>query len=244
MSKKIEDYTLDKFFNGRLTIRQKRFGYRFSIDAVLLAHRATLKPGDMVVDMGMGCGIISLLLCYRHPGCRIIGIELQNDLYDLAVRNIAANHLEKSITPLHQDIRLITQQDTGGAVDLILSNPPFHKQNSGRINPNSEQALARHEITVTLEDIAAAAGRLLRTQGKMLIIYPADRIVDIFLYMRRQNIEPKSLTMIHSNKSVSAKLAIIEGVKAGNPGLVVRAPLIIYRDVNVYSEAVAEMFQV
>jgi tRNA1Val (adenine37-N6)-methyltransferase len=235
-------YTTDTFFNGQVSVKQCRHGYRFSIDAVLLAHLAVVHPGERVVDLGTGCGIVSLLLAYQYPDIRLYGVELQPELVNAAKDNVSVNRMQDRISILEGDMKTIIAKSVGGPVDLVVSNPPYRKSGSGRINPGSQKALARHEIHVTLEGVVSAARRLLRTAGRFVVIYPAERLADLLTRMRRAGIEPKWLCMIHSGRETTAKLMVVEGVKGGRPGMKIAPPLFIYREDGTYTAAVEKMF--
>ncbi len=234
--------TTDTFFNGRIQVKQNLSGYRFSIDAVILAWHARPQTNDTVVDLGTGCGIIPLILAYRHPGIKIYGIEVQKGLADIAALNVAENFLEDRIRIHCTDMRTLKHDMVSGPVDLIVSNPPYRKTESGRINPDQQRAVARHEIEVTLYDVVETCRRMLRVSGRCVMIYTAERLTDILTHMRSAGIEPKSIRMIHSGQLTAAKLILIEGKKGGRPGLKIGPPLIIYREDGSYSDEVEEMF--
>ena len=234
--------TKDTFFNGRIKVKQDPCGYRFSIDSILLACHAKLRSGDKVVDLGTGCGIIPLILAYREPNLKIFGIELQKELADIASSNVEENHMGRTITILRKDLKELKNDMISGPVDLILSNPPYRKAESGRINPDIQRALARHEITVCLEDITKTVRRALRTAGRFISIYSAERITDLLTHLRTAGIEPKSLRMIHSGAKTEAKLVLVEGIKGGRPGVKIGSPLIIYDQKGAYTKEVEEMF--
>lgn len=235
-------HTTDTFFNGQVSVKQSRHGYRFSIDAVLLACLASVHPGDRVVDLGAGCGIVSLLLAYKYPDIMLYGIELQPELANAAGDNVSANHMQNRIAIVQGDMKTVTAGSVGGPVDLVISNPPYRKSGSGRINPGSQKALARHEIHVTLEGVVGAARRLLKTAGRFIVVYPAERLTDILTRMRGAGIEPKWLCMIHSGRKTTAKLMVIEGVKGGRPGMKIAPPLVIYSEDGTYTPEVEKMF--
>jgi tRNA1Val (adenine37-N6)-methyltransferase len=127
-------------------------------------------------------------------------------------------------------------------VDLAISNPPFRKSKSGRINPNQQRAIARHEIEMTLYDVVETARRMLKTSGRFVIVYPAGRITDILTQMRASRIEPKSIRMVHSGKNTGAKMILVEGKKGGRSGLKIDSPLFIYRKNGTYSDEVEKIF--
>lgn len=235
--------TSDSFFNGRIQIRQDRGGYRFSIDAVLLAYHVKPRPGDRVLDLGTGCGIIPLILAFRHPDITIYGIEIQQELSDLGVFNVSNNRMQERITILCQDMRKLRSKMIAGPVDLVVCNPPYRKSDSGRLNPDHQRAVARHEIKATLPDVVMAARRMLRTAGKFIVIYAAQRMVELLTQMHANEIEPKMLRSIHSGRDTAAKLVLVEGVKGGRPGTSVAPPLILYDENGDYTSEVLEMFE-
>lgn len=235
--------TADTFFNGRIRVKQNRAGYRFSIDAVLIAGLTIPSPDDTVLDLGTGCGIIPLILAYRHPKIKVYGIEVQQQLADLAIINVEENRMKDRITIHCMDMKKLKHDMMSGPVDLVVSNPPYRKAESGRINPDQQRAVARHEIKATLSDVVETAQRMLRTAGRFVTVYPAERMADILIQMRSAGLEPKSLRTVHSDRHTDAKLIIVEGKKGGRPGLKIGSPVIIYRKDGSYTEEVQEMFK-
>jgi tRNA1Val (adenine37-N6)-methyltransferase len=236
-------YTTDTFFNGRIQVKQDRGGYRFSIDAILLANLAVPRPEDKVVDLGAGCGIISLILAYRHPGLTVYGVEVQAELARLAIFNVQDNQLQDRITILDTDMKTLNPDMTAGPVDLVVCNPPYRRPGSGRINPNHQRAVARHELRANLQDVVASARRILKTTGRFVTIYTAERTADLLCQMRADSIEPKRIRTIHGDAGSAAKLVLIEGIKSGNPGLKIAPPLIVYQENGDYTDEVQRMFE-
>ncbi len=235
--------TSHTFFNGRLKIIQDQKGYRFSIDAVLLAAHIKPRTGDRIVDLGTGCGIIPLILSYRYPGVRIYGVEVQKELAEMATINVNENRLDDRITILCQNMKSLKLEDFSGPVDMVITNPPYRKSNSGRINPNSQRALARHELTVTLYDVVETAKRILRVHGKFIMVYPADRLSDVISSMQSFRIEPKCIRPVYSRQGMDAKLLIVEGTRDGGHVVKIGPPLKIYREDGSYTDEVQKMFQ-
>jgi tRNA1Val (adenine37-N6)-methyltransferase len=233
--------TTDSLFRGRLKVIQKKKGYRFSIDAAMLAQDICLRATDIAVDLGTGCGIIPLILSLRGPSAHIYGIEIQKDLAELASRNVRLNHMEGKITIVHGDMKDFKSYLTPGTVDVVFSNPPYHKVLSGRISPEAERAVARHEIRACLSEVVSVAEGLLKLSGRFVVVYPAERVIDLVLSMRASKLEPKWLRLIHPERSSAAILAIAEGTKYGNPGLEVRPPIIIYKPDGEYTDEVKKM---
>lgn len=234
--------TTDTFFNGRVRVKQDRSGYRFSIDAVLLAYYARPRPDDKIIDLGTGCGIISVILAHRHPGITLYGIEFQKTLAEIATLNAKENRMSDRITIIEKDLKLLESQMVSGPVDLVVSNPPYRRVRSGRINSDPQRAIARHEITATLLDVVQAAHRVLRNSGRLVMIFPAERIIDLIFQMRSSSIEPKHLQMVYSEIDMGATLVLIEGRKGGRPGMQVARPLTIYHQDGSYTDEVLKMF--
>jgi tRNA1Val (adenine37-N6)-methyltransferase len=238
----ISDETEDTFFNGRIKVFQHREGYRFSIDAVLLAAFSAPKAKDRIVDLGTGCGIIPLILGYRHPKTIISGIEIQPELAELATRNVEVNGLIDRITIIREDMKCLSSTVVSGPVDMVISNPPYRKDRSGRVNLHSQRAIARHEILTTLQDVTETADRLLGIGGRFAIIYPAERFTDLLTALRSAKIEPKRIQTIHANIHGPARLVLVSGVKAGRPGAAVLEPLVVFQPDGSYSDRVQAMF--
>jgi tRNA1Val (adenine37-N6)-methyltransferase len=238
----MDGVTQDSFFNGRLRLKQPRGGYRYSIDAVILAGAVHPKAGETVVDLGTGCGIIPLILAFRRPGIRIWGVELQAALAAVAEENVRENDMTSRVTVLCADMRDIPPERVGAPVDRVVANPPYRRGRSGRVNPDMQRALARHEIAITLPEVARAAGKLLKTGGRFSMICAADRTAELLSHMRAERIEPKRLRSVHSMDGQDARLVLVEGIRDGGPGMAVSPPLIVYDREGHYTEEVQAMF--
>lgn len=236
-------WTEDFFFNGVIRIRQERKGYRFSIDAAITAHSVNPTPGQTVVDLGTGCGIIPLILAHRYADIKIIGVEIQAELADLARFNRDQNHYKSRIGIIHADMRTLSLKQVQGPVDWVVCNPPYRRQHSGRVNPDTQRAVARHEIHVNLKQMVQAANKLLQIGGRLVTIYPAERLVEVLCELHSRHIEPKWIQMIHSRSGESAKLVMVKGVKGGRPGVVIEDPLVIYDSDGAYTPQIEVMMK-
>jgi len=239
----MDSFTTDTFFNGQVKVKQSRRGYRFSIDAVLLAYHTRPRPGESVLDLGTGCGIIPLLLLFRHPAIRIYAVEIQHQLAELAADNARDNGLQDRMAIIEGDLASLGAERFPSPIDIIVSNPPYRRPNSGRINPDGQRAVARHEIKTTLGDVVHTAKRILRVGGRFITIYTADRLTDMLFLMRENRIEPKYMRMIHSSDKTEAKLFLVEGVHDGRPGMKIDSPVVLYADVGEYTDDVKRMFR-
>jgi len=218
------DESIDDFMDGRLKIIQSKRGYRFSIDAILLSEFVTIKPEDIVADLGTGCGIIPLILLLTKPVGYVFGLEIQADLADQAARNAVLNGFDHKMGVILGDIKYPPLAPS--SADVVICNPPYRKKNNGRINPDSQRAIARHELLASLSDILDAARRLLRAHGRLAMIYPAYRLLDILVIMRGFNLEPKRIRIIYPSLQSEAKLVLIEASSGGRVGLKILPPLI------------------
>jgi tRNA1Val (adenine37-N6)-methyltransferase len=150
--------------------------------------------------------------------------------------------LEEKIKIVHKDMQSITTDMIAGPADLVLSNPPYRKFLSGKVNPCLQRAVARHEIKINLMELLETAGKLLKGGGRFFTIYPAERVVDLIVGMRDSGIEPKRIRSIHSAQGTEARLILMEGVKGGRSGVNIDKPLIIYKNKVDYSDEVEKMF--
>lgn len=235
------DETVDTLLQGQLKFYQSRRGYRFSLDAILLAHFATVGANERVADLGTGNGVIPLLLAQRVSSLSLLGVELQEDLAERAQRNVVINNADERIRIVRGDIRAIAQIAAAASFDAVICNPPYRKSGSGRMNPSAEKKIARHEIMGTLKDFLKAGVYLLRHRGQMSLVYPAVRSVDLLDAMRSADLEPKRLRIVHSQRDAEASLILAEGVKGGRGGLQIMAPLFIYERDKSYTAEVARM---
>lgn len=223
------DETLDTFFDGKLQIIQKKKGYRFSIDAVLLSQFIRIRKNERVIDLGTGCGILPLILAHTSQAHSFVGIEIQEGLVECAKKNVALNHLEDRVSILNQDVRELKKIFSPGSFDVAISNPPYRKYRTGRINPSSEKAIARHEIKGTLEDLISVISYLLPVKGRSYLIFPVWRTIDLLVALRSQHLEPKRMQFVHPFTGEEAKFILIESIKGSGAELKLMPPLILHQ---------------
>lgn len=235
------DETLDTLFGGRLKFYQKRNGYRFSLDAILLAHFAVIKTNERIADLGTGNGIIPVLVAHRNPSAWVMGVEVQEGLAGRARRNAALNDLDKRIQIVQGDVSAIGRIAGAEKYDGVLCNPPYRKPSSGRVSPDAERKIARHEVMGTLQEFLTAGRYLLKFNGRMSLVYPAVRCIDLLHAMRNGGLEPKRLRMVHSFPDTEASLVLVEGIKGGKGGVKILSPLIVYGRAKKFSPEVQAM---
>ena len=160
------DETLDRLFGDKVFVLQSKGAYRFSLDAVLLAHFVKLRRGDRVFDLGSGNGVVALLLASLYPSVRVTGMELQRSMVQRAQRSVAINDLTDRVEIVQGDVRSLERQLSPREYDAVVSNPPYRKLNSGRVNPDPERYIARHEAKASLGDFLRGGARLLRQRGE------------------------------------------------------------------------------
>lgn len=222
------DETLDDLLINGLQIIQKAEGFRFTLDAVLLAHFVSLKEGDRVVDLGTGTGVIPLLLTTRLKKILVTGVEIQPAMAEMATRSVGLNQLTEKVTILEGDLRNIHKSLGGGIFHVVTANPPYGALGDGLINPEPEKALARHEISCSLEDVVRTASKLLNYQGRFALIHRVERLADLFILLRQYNLEPRRLRFIHPYLGKPARHVLLEARKKAPATLQILSPLVIY----------------
>lgn len=215
-----EDETLDEIRGVKII--QKKKGYRFTTDSLLLAEFVNLEGVKKALDLGTGSGIIAILLAKQSDRLEVAGVELQDDLFDLARRNVELSSLSDRIKIIKGDIKMLKNRFEEGSFDLIVSNPPYYPAGKGRIGPNLERTVARHEVAVTMTDIIDASSFLLRKGGKVAMIYPAGRLKEAVSEMHKHGIGPKRVRKIYTSE---AEVVLIEGEKGHEGELLEEPPL-------------------
>ncbi|MGO5073696.1 tRNA1(Val) (adenine(37)-N6)-methyltransferase [Clostridium sporogenes] len=237
-----EDETLDDLQLKGIHVIQKKQAFRFGIDAVLLANFPRIKNGDKVVDLCTGTGIIPFILAGKTNASNIIGIEIQKEIADMAKRSIKYNNLQEKVKFIEGDLKDIKLLKDIEKVDVVTVNPPYKTQGTGIININDKNAISRHEICCTLDDVVKAAKILLKDKGKLYMIHRPDRIVDIMNVMRKYCIEPKLIRAIHPVVDKAPSMILIEGQKNGGKFLKWDSPLYIYDENNKYTNEVKRIY--
>ncbi len=235
---------LDDLLIGGLKIIQRVDGFRFSLDAVLLAHFATVKKGAAAVDLGAGTGVLGLLLAARGAA-GVTGVELDAGMAEMARRSIALNGLEARLDVLCADVRSIT----GGGLlaanrwDMVVANPPYRSPAGGAVSPHGTVAMARHELAGGVDEFVAAAAYLLKARGRLAMVHLPERLADIVVALRGAGLEAKRLRLVHPMPGKAAKLLLVEGVRGARPGLAVEPPLYVYGADGRHSAEIMAYYQ-
>ena len=238
------DATRDTLFSGAISCRQPEHGYRFSLDAVLLAHFARPGQGARVVDLAAGCGVVGLIVLYRHPQlASCVAVEVQDQLAFFARENFRDNGFADKTTVICGDVAGIKELVPAQSADLVFCNPPYYQSGRGRASRTDGENMARHQkIPVTV--FASAAAWCLGKGGEAAFIYPAGQLVELFAACDHAKLTVKRLRFLYSYPGQTATRTLILCRKGGGPGLSVLPPLYVYERKNGrYSEEAAEMYE-
>ena len=237
-----EDETLDDLQLKGINIIQKKTDFRFGVDAVLLANFAKVKRGMRVIDLCSGTGIIPFVLAGKTEAKSIMGLEIQEEMVEMATRSAIYNKLEEKLSFDNGDLKDIQLLKTFEKADIVTVNPPYKAQNSGILNPSDKHAIARHEICCNLEDVIIAARTVLKDNGKLFMVHRPERLADILCLMRKYKIEPKNIRMVHPNTKKAPNIVLVEGQRDGGVFLKWEAPLYVYKDEGGFSEEIDKIY--
>lgn len=217
--------------------------FKFSLDSVLLANFVTMNVScKKIIDFATGNAPIPMLLTYR-TNALIYGIEYQKCVYDLGVESIKVNNLEEQIKLINDDVKNIKNLFDAESFDVVTCNPPYFKKCEGSyINDNEIKAIARHEITLNLENVIENASFILKNHGIFAMVHRTERMIEIIELMRKYRIEPKKIQFIYPKNGKNSDLFLIEGIKNGKSGLKMLSPIIIHNDDNRYTDDVRKLF--
>ena len=224
----------------------ERNGYRliqnpevfcFGIDAILLAHFTKVSNAKQkILDIGTGTGIIPIVMHAIYQKGHFTGIDIQEEMIDMATRSVLLNNIQEDVTMKVMDIKDYKKNYEAGSFDIITCNPPYMKGHAGLKNDHPSKMIARHEIACTLEDIIEGASYMLKYGGKLCMIHRPHRLVDIFIAMRDNKIEPKSMRMVYPKPGKAPTMVLVEGIKHANPELRVLPPLFVYNENGTYTD--------
>lgn len=227
-----------------LSIRQPARGYRFSIDAVLLADFATSFCGELVLDLGTGSGVVLLLLSRLCPSLRTgVGVEIQPELHEFARRNIEENGLDGRLSAVLGDFRERIPGASAGAFDLVVSNPPYRRVGQGRRNPDRLKEIARHEVACTLPDVFRAAGKHLSPAGRFAMVGLPQRLPEMLSCAGAESIFPETLRFVHPFPDRPANLLLFGGSRRRASEISVLPPLVVYAEKGRYHPEVERIYR-
>lgn len=234
--------TLDELQLKDICIIQKREGFRFGIDAVLLANFANVKKKHKVMDLCTGTGIVPFIIKGKKEPEKIVGLEIQNKFVEMANRSIKINGFNDTMEFLHGDLKDKELLKSIGRFDVVTVNPPYKLEKSGIVNPNDKYAIARHEVMCNLDNVIEACRIVLKDNGRLYMVHRPERLADIFCIMRKYKIEPKRVQMVHPNTKKPANILLVEGQRDGGAYLKWEPPIYVYNDDGSFSKEINEIY--
>jgi tRNA1Val (adenine37-N6)-methyltransferase len=235
--------TTDSILNGALTLVQPRSGYRFSIDSILLGRFVRVRRRDRILELGAGCGVISVMIAALWLPREVVAVEIQSDLAVIAQRNAALNQLD-SIRVINADLRSRRIDKLAPAsFDVIIANPPYRTMGSGRPSPHPGRRSAREEGAATLADFVAAAQRFAANGARAAFVFDASRSAELLRCLAAHSLEPKRIRFVHPRIDASATTILVEARKGGGVEVAIEPPLMIYDRPGLYSAEALELMQ-
>lgn len=229
----------------------QRKGYRiiqnpgrfcFGMDAVLLSSFAKAKPGERVLDLGTGNGVVPILMEARDKGESFCGLEIQEESADLARRSVELNGLEEKIKIVTGDMKEAADIFGAASFHVITMNPPYMTDSHGIVNPTDAKAIARHEITCSLEEMLSQASKVLKSNGRFYMVHRPFRLAEIMSLMVKNHLEPKRMRLVYPYVDKEPNIVLIEGLKGGRSNITVEPPLIVYDAPGVYTEELKRLY--
>ena len=237
-----EDERIDDLQRNGYRIIQKKKGFCFGMDAVLLSGFAQVKEGEVAVDLGTGTGIIPILLEAKTKGKHFTGLEIQEEVAEMAGRSVRLNQLENRVDIVRGDIKEASRLFGKASFDVVTSNPPYMNDNHGLKNPELPKAIARHEVFCTLDDVCRAVSLPLKSGGRFYMVHRPHRLAEIITALKTYKLEPKRMKLVHPFVDKEANMVLIEAVRGGRSMMKVEAPIIVYREPGVYTREIYDVY--
>ena len=225
-----------------LKIIQNTEGFCFGVDSVLLTEFARdMKKNKTIVDLGTGTGIIGILLSKKVEASKIMGVEIQKDVANMAKKSVELNNLQNIMQILNEDVKKLSLEKN--SFDYVVTNPPYKKKGTGIINREDKQIISRHETTVNLEEWIKVASQLLKDNGAIYMVHRPERLNEIIENLRKYRLEPKRIRFVYPKVNKNSNLVLIKAVKYANSFLKVEKPLIIYNEDGTYTDEILKIYE-
>ena len=237
-----ENERIDDLQRNGYRIIQNKDKFCFGMDAVLLSGFARVNPGNRVIDLGTGTGIIPILLEAKYDGEHYTGLEIQEEMAEMAARSVRLNGLEEKIDIVKGDICRARERLGLAVFDVVTCNPPYMNDAHGLKNPELPKAIARHEVLCTLEDVVRESAGILKPGGHFFMVHRPHRLIEIISTLVKYKLEPKRMKMVHPFVDKDANMVLIEAVRGGKSMIKVEPPLVVYRDVGVYTDEIYQVY--
>lgn len=238
-----KDERIDDLEYKGLKIIQNKNGFCFGIDAVLLSDFAKeIKKDSKVLDLGTGTGILGILLCKKTELKQIIGVEIQQEVFNMATRSIQLNKLEDKFSVINEDIKELDKVLELQSFDAIVTNPPYKKDNTGLKNDNEYEVISRHEVKCNLEDVIRISSKLLKNNGKFFMVHRPERMKDIIINLEKYKMEIKEIRFVHPNINKKPNMVLIKAVKGAREFLNVQEPLFVYNEDGSYTDEILKIY--
>ncbi len=237
-----EGERLDELHRNGYFIIQDPARFCFGMDAVLLSGFAQAKEGERVLDLGTGTGIIPILMEAKTGACAFTALEIQEESADMARRSVQYNRLEDKIRIVTGDIRDAAALFGASSFDVITTNPPYMIGSHGLTSANEAKTIARHEVCCTLDDVLRESASLLVPGGRLYMVHRPFRLAEILSKMVACGLEPKRMKLVYPYVDREPNMVLLEGLKGGKSRMTVEKPLIVYREQNVYTDEIYEIY--
>ena len=238
----LPDERIDELHRNGYQIIQNPNKFCFGMDAVLLSGFAKVKQNETCLDLGTGTGIIPILLEAKTPGKQFVGLEIQEESASMARRSVLLNKQEEKVQIVTGDIKEASSIFGAASFDVVTSNPPYMTNQHGLQNPDLPKAIARHEVLCTLDDVVRETARVLKPNGRFYMVHRPFRLVEIISCMTKYKLEPKRMKFVYPYVDKEPNMVLIEAIKGAKSMVKVEAPLIVYKEPNVYTDEIYDIY--
>lgn len=229
---------VDDLQRNHLQIIQNPKKFCFGMDAVLLSGFAAAGEGARVLDLCTGTGIIPILMSAKTDAGHFTALEIQHESADMARRSVLLNDLQEKIDIVEGDVKEAGSMFAAASFDVVTCNPPYMKGDHGLTNPGDAMAIARHEVLCTFADVAAAAGKLVRTGGHFYLVHRPFRLPELFAELARVHLEPKRMRLVYPYVDREPNMVLLDCVRGARPRLLAEKPLVVYAAPGVYTDEI------